>query len=319
MLSIMAKDEKIARYVYSQAAPTYQGARYTYWIRPYLEYQKTEVERTNSYAYFKAKHDAILKALDYLRLFEERWVSIYKQEEIEALDKAKEDETFTTDVQKDYLAYQHEEVIPHYPPHLIIGKQTLDEVEFLVYDEDPLVKVVISELTCDYIYSNPTIYFNLSLPHITLKTNAYTCLFYAQMKQSQFDMMKKERDEAAAAAATANATATDDTANSTPKTEDAPQEEAEKKETKTENPVEEDAVPALVKEGPSINTRNWFKCKREGSVMLRVSVTNKSAGKLKFRVKIEPVDADNCNFRVPESAIKDLFYRAADVKTILLL
>jgi len=76
-------------------------------------------------------------------------------------------------------------------------------------------------------------------------------------------------------------------------------------------------VPALVEEGPSINTRNWFQCKREGSVMLRVSVTNKSAGKLKFRVKIEPVDADNCNVRVPESALKDLFYRAADVKTIL--
>ena len=318
MLSIMAKDEKIARYVYSQAAPTYQGARYTDWIRPYLEYQKTEVERTNSYAYFKAKHDAILKALDYLHLFEERWVSIYKQEEIEALDKAKEDETFTTDVQKDYLAYQHEEVIPHFPPHLIIGKQTQDEVEFLVYDEDPLVKVVISEVTCEYNYSNPTIYFNLSLPHIELKTNAYTCLSYAQMKQSQFDMMKKERDEAAAAAtATANASATEETANSSPKTEDAPQEEPEKKETKNENPVEEDAVPALVEEGPSINTRNWFQFKREGSVMLRVSVTNKSAGKLKFRVKIEPVDADTSNVRVPESAVKDLFYRAADVKTIL--
>jgi hypothetical protein len=66
MLSLMAKDEKVARYVYSQAPPTYNCARYTDWIRPYLEYQKAEVERTNSYAYFKAKHDAILKSLEYL-------------------------------------------------------------------------------------------------------------------------------------------------------------------------------------------------------------------------------------------------------------
>jgi hypothetical protein len=74
-------------------------------------------------------------------------------------------------------------------------------------------------VTCDYNYSNPTIYFNLSLPHIELKKNAYTCLSYAQMKQSQFDMMKKEREEAAAAAtanttASVTATATEETANS---------------------------------------------------------------------------------------------------------
>ena len=308
MLSIMAKDEKIARYVYSQAAPTYQGARYTDWIRPYLEYQKTEVERTNSYAYFKAKHDAILKALDYLHLFEERWVSIYKQEEIEALDKAKEDETFTTDVQKDYLAYQHEEVIPHFPPHLIIGKQTQDEVEFLVYDEDPLVKVVISEVTCEYNYSNPTIYFNLSLPHIELKTNAYTCLSYAQMKQSQFDMMKKERDEAAAAAtATANATATEDTANSTHKTEDAPQEEVPAA-TTTENPGDaEDKAPTLW-------VRNWFEGKREASVLLKVQVKNREKKKVKVRLAIEVTQGDNV--RVPVSAMHERFFDA-DTKCLL--
>ncbi len=84
----MAKDEQVARYVYSQAPPTYNCSRYTDWIRPYLEYQKSEVERTNSYAYFKAKHDAILKALEYLHLFEERWVTIYRDEEEAGLKKA---------------------------------------------------------------------------------------------------------------------------------------------------------------------------------------------------------------------------------------
>lgn len=59
----MAKDELIARFVYNTAPPTYQNSRYSDWIRPYLEYQKQEVERANSYAYFKNKHDAILKSL----------------------------------------------------------------------------------------------------------------------------------------------------------------------------------------------------------------------------------------------------------------
>ena len=37
MLSLMAKDDDIARFVYRSAPPTYQMARYSDWIRPYLE------------------------------------------------------------------------------------------------------------------------------------------------------------------------------------------------------------------------------------------------------------------------------------------
>jgi hypothetical protein len=69
----MAKDEDIARYVYNAAPPTYQCSRYSDWIRPYLEYQKSEVERAGSYSYFKGKHDAILKSLNYLERFENKW------------------------------------------------------------------------------------------------------------------------------------------------------------------------------------------------------------------------------------------------------
>ncbi len=83
MLSLMAKDEIIARFVYQAAPPTYQAARYSDWIRPYLEFQKQEVERANSYAYFKNKHDAILQSLHYLEKFEER-CKIFKQEERES-------------------------------------------------------------------------------------------------------------------------------------------------------------------------------------------------------------------------------------------
>jgi hypothetical protein len=44
-------------------------------------------------------------------------------------------------------------------------------------------------------------YFNLSIPHIELKTNAYTTMSYAVMKQNLFESQKKEREEQKTAAA----------------------------------------------------------------------------------------------------------------------
>ena len=36
MLSLMAKDDDIARFVFNAAPPSYQYSRYSDWIRPYL-------------------------------------------------------------------------------------------------------------------------------------------------------------------------------------------------------------------------------------------------------------------------------------------
>ena len=66
MVSLMAKDEDIARYVYNSAPYTYQYSRYSDWIRPYLQYQKSDVEKSNAYTYFKAKLDTINKTLTLL-------------------------------------------------------------------------------------------------------------------------------------------------------------------------------------------------------------------------------------------------------------
>ena len=61
-------------------------ARYTDWIRPYLESQKTDIERSNSYSYFKSKHDTILASLKLLAKFEEK-AEVYKKEEEELMKK----------------------------------------------------------------------------------------------------------------------------------------------------------------------------------------------------------------------------------------
>lgn len=49
----------------------------------------------------------------------------------------------TPTIKEDWLAYDNQEVLPHFPPRLIIGKQMGEEREFLVIDNNPLVRVTI--------------------------------------------------------------------------------------------------------------------------------------------------------------------------------
>lgn len=65
----------------------------------------------------------------------------------------------------------------------------------MVDDSDPLVKVTLSEVTCEYNYSNPTGYFNLSIPHIEFKTNMYTTISYSQWKKNNWETEKKQKIE----------------------------------------------------------------------------------------------------------------------------
>ena len=89
MLSLMAKDDTIASFVYKSAPPTYQSSRFIDWIRPYLDVQRAETERSNSYnSYFKAKYDSIIKSLKYLDLFEEK-VKAFKEQERQQYEAAK--------------------------------------------------------------------------------------------------------------------------------------------------------------------------------------------------------------------------------------
>lgn len=76
-------------------------------------------------------------------------------------------------MKESWVGAHSSEVIRSYPPQLIVGKSIGDEREVYVYDEDPLVRVQIFELDCEYAYSAPTGRFNLQVPHIEVKTNMY--------------------------------------------------------------------------------------------------------------------------------------------------
>jgi len=86
-------------------------------------------------------------------------------------------------------------VIPHFPPNLIIGKQVGEEKEFMTYDDHPLIKVVVTEIQCEYNYSNPTGLFNLSLPHVEFRTSNYKTVSYVEFKRGIANNMKKIQAE----------------------------------------------------------------------------------------------------------------------------
>ena len=64
------------------------------------------------------------------------------------------------------------------------------------YDEDPNVKVTVYEIMNEYNYSNPTGFFNISLPHIEAKTSMYQTMSYAQYKKMQLETERKNTEEA---------------------------------------------------------------------------------------------------------------------------
>lgn len=103
MLSLMAKDDDIARFVYFSAPPTYQMARYSDWIKSYLEYHKAEVERANSYSYFKAKYESVLAGLELYKTYDEK-CNKFREEEKESFEKFKQEASYA-EISQDWLAY----------------------------------------------------------------------------------------------------------------------------------------------------------------------------------------------------------------------
>ena len=72
-----------------------------------------------------------------------------------------------------------------------------EDREFLVYDEDPNVRVTIYEVVNEYNYSNPTGFFNISLPHIEAKTSMYQTMSYTEYKKMQIASEKRRQQEEA--------------------------------------------------------------------------------------------------------------------------
>jgi len=75
------------------------------------------------------------------------------------------------------MGFEHEDVINHFPPQLIIGKQVGEEKVILV-EENENVIVRLVEVDCEWMYSNPTGLFNLSIPDKAYRTVNYSVMTY---------------------------------------------------------------------------------------------------------------------------------------------
>jgi hypothetical protein len=141
------------------------------------------VERSNAYSYFKNKLDTIKKSLVLLDSFEQ-FIERFVLEDKERYQKEVVNGDSFKGLEQEWLGNgQNPDVAWHYPPQLIIGKQVVEDKEVFVYDENPNVRVVVYEIACQWSYSNPTALFNVSIPHIELRTNNYQTLSYSGYKK----------------------------------------------------------------------------------------------------------------------------------------
>jgi len=74
LLSLCAKDDDIARFIYNTAPPTYQNARFSDWFRGYLQNQMEECNSKNlsTYSYYANRIPVLKKALAHLEVYEEK-------------------------------------------------------------------------------------------------------------------------------------------------------------------------------------------------------------------------------------------------------
>jgi hypothetical protein len=175
LLSLMRKDPEIARFVYHLPPSTYQCARFTDWVRPYLEEQLADPSRASASTnqYFKNKYDLLAKAVAHLDALEPTFAE-FERQQCELLDTClTQGGVGFTDLAGHWAGAKSDEVIKHFPPQLIVGKQVADDREVYVDDSHPHVRLEIFELDCEYAYSAPTGMFNLQLPHVEVRASLY--------------------------------------------------------------------------------------------------------------------------------------------------
>ena len=66
MLSLIAKDNAIQEFVFGLIPPSYQYARYTDWMKNYLDNAKAELDKNAQYGYALNKLEIVKKALQHL-------------------------------------------------------------------------------------------------------------------------------------------------------------------------------------------------------------------------------------------------------------
>jgi len=125
-----------------------------------------------------------IKAVEKCKLFAEA-IRPFKEQDAIDIKACVEAESYKeSNIAKSWIQ-GHPEVISHWPPQVLVGKTTNDEKTLLASYDDQYVRVEIFEVSCEYMYGNPTGVFNLSLAEKLMRTKNYTFISYAQFKEYQ--------------------------------------------------------------------------------------------------------------------------------------
>ena len=119
------------------------------------------------YSYYQIRIDLLAKIDELLEQFEVKCKQ-FAEEQKAAMEANQDGFEGMADT---FMAYKNEEVIKHFPPQYIIGKQ-VDEMTEVAVKEHELVTVKLMEVKNEWMYSNPTGLYNLSIPEKALRTTS---------------------------------------------------------------------------------------------------------------------------------------------------
>jgi len=150
--------------------------RFTDWFENYIGTQKAEcakVEMT-TYSYKAQRLEAITNIESVWDIFKGKIDRFAKAD----ADRMEEElKNGYGECKEQWLAGEHADVLEHWPPRIIVGK-SVGEPKEILKEEDDNIEVRLLELDCEYMYSNPTGMFNLSLPDAMIRTPNFTVISY---------------------------------------------------------------------------------------------------------------------------------------------
>lgn len=167
LIKLCVKDRQIARYIYNCPGQTLQWHKFIDWFEGYLNYQAAEMAKIvhTTYSYKQHRDDALSKTFKVLPEFKRIMVELSQEDEQDMQDKL----TNGFEGLKDqWLSGKNPDVLEHFPPRYIVGA-IQGEPKVLLEGEDQYVEVKLIEHQCEYMYSNPTGMFNLSMPDVVFK------------------------------------------------------------------------------------------------------------------------------------------------------
>jgi hypothetical protein len=176
LIKLAVADDTIARYLFNLPPSSLAWARFTDWFIPYLSHQREELEEEGhsvgnmiGYNTFQSeRRDALNKVGEVMDKFREKMCSL-AEESLAPLEE--EIKTGFANCGISWMAPDHPEVLAHWPPAYILGQEVGEEKVIDSYEDDS-IQVRLLEVESEYMYSNPTGMYNLSLPEIGVRLSS---------------------------------------------------------------------------------------------------------------------------------------------------